>query len=157
VVSNQLASTIDLFPTIAAITKASLPNKKIDGVSILPILQGDKNATPRKTFLYYYRKNSLEAVRIDNWKLVFAHPSRSYLNQLPGMNGYPGKSPEDVNMAMALYDLRRDPAENYDVKETHPDMVKKLQALAEEARADLGDDLQKRTGANNRAVGKIDN
>ena len=112
VVSNQLVSTIDLFPTIAAITKASLPNKKIDGVSILPILQGDKNATPRKTFLYYYRKNSLEAVRIDNWKLVFAHPARSYLNQLPGMNGYPGKSPEDINMPLALYDLRRDPAEN---------------------------------------------
>lgn len=157
IVSNQLASTIDLFPTIAAITKASLPNKKIDGVSILPILQGDKNATPRKTFLYYYRKNSLEAVRIDNWKLVFAHPSRSYLNQLPGMNGYPGKAPEDVAMPLALYDLRRDPAENYDIKDMHPDIVKKLQALAEEARADLGDDIQKRTGANNRAVGKIEN
>jgi arylsulfatase len=157
IVSNQLASTIDLFPTIAAITKTSLPNKKIDGVSILPILQGDKNATPRKTFLYYYRKNSLEAVRIDNWKLVFAHPSRSYLNQLPGMNGYPGKAPEDVAMPLALYDLRRDPAENYDIKDMHPDIVKKLQALAEEARADLGDDLQKRTGANNRAVGKIEN
>lgn len=157
IVSNQLASTIDLFPTIAAITKTSLPNKKIDGVSILPILQGDKNATPRKTFLYYYRKNSLEAVRIDNWKLVFAHPSRSYLNQLPGMNGYPGKAPEDVAMPLALYDLRRDPAENYDIKDMHPDIVKKLQALAEEARADLGDDIQKRTGANNRAVGKIEN
>jgi len=157
IVSNQLASTIDLFPTIAAITKTSLPNKKIDGVSILPILQGDKNATPRKTFLYYYRKNSLEAVRIDNWKLVFAHPSRSYLNQLPGMNGYPGKAPEDVAMPLALYDLSRDPAENYDIKDMHPDIVKKLQALAEEARADLGDDIQKRTGANNRAVGKIEN
>jgi arylsulfatase len=157
VVSNQLASTIDLFPTIAAITKTSLPNKKIDGVSILPILQGDKNVTPRKNFLYYYRKNSLEAVRIDNWKLVFAHPSRSYLNQLPGMNGYPGKAPEDVEMPLALYDLRRDPAENYDIKDMHPDIVKKLQALAEEARADLGDDLQKRIGANNRAVGKIEN
>jgi arylsulfatase len=43
------------------------------------------------------------------------------------------------------------------VKEMNPDIVKRLQTLAEEARADLGDDLQKRTGANNRAVGKIDN
>jgi len=56
-----------------------------------------------------------------------------------------------------LYDLRRDPGENYDVKEMNPDIVKRLQALAEEARVDLGDDLQKRTGANNRAVGKIEN
>lgn len=157
VVSNQLASTIDLLPTIAAITQTSLPHQKIDGVSILPILKGDKNASPRKTFLYYYRKNSLEAVRMDNWKLVFEHPGRSYLNQLPGVNGYPGIAPENTSIKMALYDLRRDPAENYDVKEMYPDMVKQLEALAEEARADLGDDLQKRTGANNRAVGKIEN
>ena len=155
VISNRLASTIDILPTIAAITHTALPNKKIDGVSILPILQGDKNASPRKTFLYYYRRNSLEAVRIDNWKLVLEHPSRSYLHQLPGMNGLPGPTPEDVPMPMALYDLRRDPGENYDVKELHPDIMKKLQALVEEARADLGDDLQKRIGANNRPVGKI--
>ena len=155
VISNQLASTIDILPTIAAITHTELPNKKIDGVSILPILQGDKNASPRKTFLYYYRRNSLEAVRIDNWKLVLEHPSRSYLHQLPGMNGFPGPTPEDIPMPMALYDLRRDPGENYDVKELHPEIMKKLLALAEEARVDLGDDLQKRIGANNRAVGKI--
>jgi len=155
VISNQLASTIDIFPTIAAITHTKLPNKKIDGVSILPILQGDKNASPRKTFLYYYRRNSLEAVRIDNWKLVLEHPSLSYLHQLPGMNGFPGTTPENVPMPMALYDLRRDPGENYDVKELHPDIMKKLQNLAEDARADLGDDLQKRIGAHNRPVGKI--
>ena len=96
-------------------------------------------------------------MRIDNWKLVFAHPARSYLNQLPGMNGYPGITNENNPTSLALYDLRRDPGENYDVKEMNPDIVKKLQALAEEARADLGDDLQKRTGANNRVAGKIDN
>ena len=33
--------------------------------------------------------------------------------------------------------------------------MKKLQALAEEARADLGEDIQKRIGANNRPAGKI--
>lgn len=50
IVSNQLASTIDILPTIASLTKAPLPEKKIDGVDISPILKGDPTASPRKTF-----------------------------------------------------------------------------------------------------------
>lgn len=64
-ICNKLASTIDLLPTFAEITHSDLPKKKIDGVSILPLLLGDTNANPRETFLYYYRKNSLEAIRIN--------------------------------------------------------------------------------------------
>jgi arylsulfatase len=154
-VSNQLASTIDILPTIAKLTGTSLPNKKIDGIDLGEILKGDLKATPRKNFLYYYRKNALEAVRRDNWKLVFEHPSRSYLNQAPGVDGFPGLSPENVMMAEALYDLRRDPGEQYDVKAYFPEIVKELKALADEARADLGDDLQKIEGANKREPGKL--
>lgn len=154
-VCNQLASTIDIFPTVAAITGASLSTNKIDGVDLSDIIKGDMNASPRKTFLYYYRKNALEAVRRDNWKLVLEHPSRSYLNQIPGKDGFPGKAPENVVMPMALYDLRRDPGEVYDVKAYNPQIVQELQLLAEEARKDLGDELQNKVGLNNRLPGKI--
>ncbi|HWS00361.1 MAG TPA: sulfatase, partial [Prolixibacteraceae bacterium] len=68
-ICNKLASTIDLLPTFAEITNSDLPKKKIDGVSILPLLLGDANANPRESFLYYYRKNSLEGIRKGNWKL----------------------------------------------------------------------------------------
>jgi arylsulfatase len=145
-VMNQLASTIDVLPTIAAMTNTQLPERKIDGVNLLPLLQGDLTQTPRSEFYYYYRKNSLEAVRKDNWKLVFEHPSRSYLNQVPGKNGFPGPSPEDVMMPKALYDLRRDPGERYDVQKEFPEIVKMLESIAEKARTELGDDLQKRIG-----------
>jgi len=145
-VMNQLASTIDVLPTIAAMTNTQLPERKIDGVNLLPLLQGDLTQTPRSEFYYYYRKNSLEAVRKDNWKLVFEHPSRSYLNQVPGKNGFPGPSPEDVMMPKALYDLRRDPGERYDVQKEFPEIVKMLETIAEKARQELGDDLQKRSG-----------
>jgi arylsulfatase len=57
----------------------------------------------------------------------------------------------------ALYDLRRDPGEQYDVKAYYPEMVGKLKSIAEEARADLGDDIQKVTGRNNREAGKLSN
>jgi arylsulfatase len=152
---NQLASTIDIFPTIAAITGAPLSTNKIDGVDLSLILKGDMSVAPRKTFLYYYRKNALEAVRRDNWKLVFEHPSRSYLNQIPGKDGFPGKAPENVLMPLALYDLRRDPGEVYDVKAMYPQIVEELQLLAEEARKDLGDELQNKVGLNNRLPGKL--
>ena len=156
-ICNQLVSAIDIMPTIASICKLQLPENKIDGVSLLPIFKGDMNASPRKNFLYYYRKNSLEAVRRDNWKLVFEHPSRSYLNQVPGKDGYPGNTPENVMMPYALYDLRRDPSEAYDVKDQNPLIVSELNKLAEEARKDLGDDIQNRKGEHVRPVGKLTN
>jgi arylsulfatase len=154
-VCNQLVSAIDILPTISAICNTQLPENKIDGVSLLPIFNGNMNASPRKNFLYYYRKNSLEAVRRDNWKLVFEHSSRSYLNQVPGKDGFPGNAPEDIMMPFALYDLRRDPAEAYDVKDQYPDIVIELNKLAEEARKELGDDLQNRVGERNRPIGKV--
>jgi len=156
-ISNQLASTIDLFPTISKLSGASLPDKKIDGIDLSEILKGKLQANPRKNFLYYYRKNSLEAVRRDNWKLVFEHPSRSYLDQEPGADGFPGAAPEQVIMKEALYDLRRDPGERYDVQAYFPEIVKELKLLADQARADLGDDLQNVAGKNNRQPGKVSN
>jgi len=154
-VCNKLTSTIDLFPTIASICGAKLPDKKIDGVDILPLLKGDMEATPRKYFYYYYRKNHLEAVRRDDWKLVLPHEGRSYEGQAPGNDGFPGKATENTPFALGLYDLRRDPAERYDVKGTYPDILAELQKVAEEAREDLGDEITKRAGKNVRLSGMI--
>ncbi len=154
-VCNQLVSAIDILPTISELCKLELPKNKIDGISLSAIFRGDMNASPRKDFLYYYRKNSLEAVRRDNWKLVFEHPSRSYLNQAPGKDGFPGNAPEDILMPLALYDLRRDPAEAYDVKNEYPEIVNELNKLAEVARKELGDDLQNRVGEKIRPIGKV--
>lgn len=155
IVCNKLTSTIDLLPTIAKICNTKLPDKKIDGIDILPLLKGDMAATPRKYFYYYYRKNSLEAVRRDDWKLVLPHEGRSYEGQLPGNDGFPGNAPENIPFKLALYDLRRDPSERYDVKELYPDILAELQQVAEEAREDLGDDITKRTGKNVRQHGEI--
>lgn len=155
IVCNKLTSTIDLLPTIAKICGTKLPTHKIDGVDILPLLKGDMEATPRKYFYYYYRRNNLEAVRRDDWKLVLPHEGRSYEGQVPGNDGFPGKAPENIPFPLALYDLRRDPAERYDVKETYPEILAELQKVAEEAREDLGDDITKRTGKNVRKSGMV--
>jgi len=155
VICNKLASTIDILPTLAAITNSQLPEKKIDGLNILPLLLGDENANPRETFLYYYQKNSLEAVRKGNWKLVFAHSGRTYIGFKPGADGFPGGTNENFKFEEGLYDLRRDPGERYDVKEYYPDVVIDLRKLADEARLDLGDDIQGVEGKNRREPGRI--
>ncbi len=154
-ICNKLASTIDILPTLAAITSAPLPEKKIDGVNILPLLLGDETANPRESFLYYYRKNSLEAVRKGNWKLVFAHPGRTYIGFKPGFDGFPGGTNENFPYEEGLYDLRRDPGERYDVNEYYPGIVAELKKLANDARQDLGDDIQNVTGNNRREPGRI--
>lgn len=154
-ICNKLASTIDILPTLAAITNSPLPEKKIDGVNILPLLRGDENANPRESFLYYYRKNSLEAVRKGSWKLVLAHPGRTYIGFKPGADGFPGKVNENFPFEEGLYDLRRDPGERYDVKDYYPEVVAELKKLADEARLDLGDDIQNMKGLNRREPGRI--
>jgi arylsulfatase len=154
-ICNKLAATIDLLPTITSIIDGKLPEHTIDGVNILPLMQGDKEADPRKTLYYYYRKNNFEAIRKDQWKLVFPHEGRSYENQRPGKDGFPGPAPENVKTEMALFDLRRDPGERYDVQQYNPEVVKELMALAEKVREDLGDDLQNKKGKNVREAGKL--
>lgn len=153
-VCNKLSSTIDLLPTIAKFCQAKLPSNKIDGLDISELLKGNLSAEPRKSFYYYYRKNSLEAVRKGHWKLVLAHNGRTYEGFQPGNDGYPGQVNENSPVPMALYDLRRDPGERYDVQRTYPKIVEELLQLAEEARADLGDDITQKIGKNNREAGK---
>ena len=117
VVCNQLVSGIDILPTLASVADAPLPLNKIDGVSLLPLLKGDINSSPRETFYYYYRQNSLEAIRHGRWKLVFPHPGRTYVGFQPGMDGEPGSLNNNYSHEGGLYDLRRDPGERYDVRE----------------------------------------
>ncbi len=152
-VCNQLASTIDILPTLAAIAETNLPEKKIDGINILSLLQGKQDANPRKYFLYYFGKNELEAVRDERFKLVFPHEYRAYL--APGNDGYPGKT-TNRKEDLALFDLRRDPGERIDVKDLYPEVVQKLSAVADKARKDIGDSLTGYEGKNLRFPWKID-
>jgi arylsulfatase A-like enzyme len=154
-ICNQLASSIDILPTLAEITGAALPENKIDGVSILSLMRGDKSAEPRNEFLYYYQANALEAVQRDFWKLVLPHSYRTYTGVKPGNEGWPGPTKQLQVEKAQLYDLRRDPGEWYDVSETYPEKVKELQELAEKARQDLGDDITKSPGANRRKAGSL--
>jgi arylsulfatase A-like enzyme len=154
VVCNKMAATLDLLPTIAAITGSTLPVKRIDGVNILSLLENQADANPRDELVYYYQKNSLEGVRKDRWKLVLPHTGQTYKKVPPGKDGFP--SPYmDEKVQLALYDLSVDPGETVDVKSTNPGIVADLQLLVDKYRKDLGDDLTKTPCTNCRPSGLI--
>ena len=135
---KQLASTIDLLPTIAKLLDVPPPEKKIDGKDIRPLVFGEKDAvSPHEAFPIYYN-NMLQAIRDTRWKLVFPHQYRTMEEQTPGKDGIPGKYVQKMS-PLALYDLDNDIGETTDTAEKHPEIVKRLQTAAEAVRADLGD------------------
>ncbi|MGV8963671.1 MAG: sulfatase [Candidatus Saccharimonadaceae bacterium] len=152
---NQLASNIDLLPTFAEITGAPLPDRKIDGISILPFMRNEKNANPRESFVYFFNRNDLEAITDGTYKLVFPHRYVTYGAHVPGIDGQPGKLTIVELQKAELYDLRRDPGERYNVLSQHPEVVDKLMKIADEKRYELGDDLLHIKGKENRESGKI--
>lgn len=155
-ICNRLASNIDLFPTLAEITGAPLPARKIDGVSILPLIEGEESANPRESFVYYYHKNDLEAVTDGEFKLVFPHKYVTYGAYAPGNDGKPGPL-ENVDLkASELYDLRRDPGERYNVLHQYPERAAKLMRIADEKRKELGDNLTRVKGSENRQPGLVE-
>jgi arylsulfatase len=150
---DRLAATIDLLPTIASLAGATLPEKPIDGVDITGLLEGRAEARPRRTFLYYYGAR-LIAVRRDAWKLVFPHEHRSYLGVEPGADGHPGPYARGKS-GLELYDLEADLGETQDVAAQNPAIVRELEALADVARAELGDRLRDVRGSGARPPGRL--
>ncbi len=150
---DRLAATVDLLPTIAAATGAALPARPIDGVDLTPLLEGRAGAAPRRSYLYYYG-GRLVAVRRDAWKLVFPHEYRSYAGVEPGRGGHPGPYAQG-ECGLELYDLATDLGETTDVAAEHPAIVAELEALAADARRELGDRLRGVRGAAVRPVGRL--
>ena len=142
---ENIASTIDIYPTIADMIGEKQFNHKIDGVSLMPLLQNEPGANPRNT-LYYYLAENLIAIRKDNFKLVFPHTYRSYENVTPGKNLHPGAYSKGRS-GLELYDLKTDISESKDVSKQFPEIVKELEQIAEKARLALGDKLTNRVGA----------
>ncbi len=158
IICSNLVTGLDILPTVAHITDATLPPLKIDGVNLMPLLEQKENANPRESFCYYYRQNDLEAVTDGTFKLVFPHKHRTYESFVPGNDGAPGKVEEyHVFADLQLFDLRRDPGERYNVIAQHPEVVEKLKKIAQDTREDIGDNLTKTKGKNNRPLGRIAN
>jgi arylsulfatase A len=140
-VCSEVATTMDILPTVAMLVGAQMPSDRIiDGKNIWPLMQGAPGATSPHEAFYYYRDDRLQAVRSGPWKLHVYRPEWENPKDHPPL----------------LYNLREDIGETEDVAENYPDVVTRLQALAEEAREDMGDAVKGAKGRNVRPVGRLD-
>jgi arylsulfatase len=157
--SDAMLMTIDLFPTFAALTGASLPDHPIDGKDIWPLIAGQaKSENPHDGYCFYYEQNQLQAVTSGDgrWKLVLPHTYRTLASRDGGHNGTPVKYEQRKVTAPELYDLTNDIGETKNIAAAHPEEVKTLLDFAERCRADLGDSLTGREGAGVRMAGRVE-
>ncbi len=152
---DELASTIDILPTVASLIGAELPKHKIDGKDIRPLMFAEEGATsPHEAFYCYYGGGQLQAVRDRQWKLHLPHGYRTLAGREGGSGGKP-VSYSQAKIGLELFDLKQDVAEKNNIADQYPEQVARLKKLAEIARADLGDKLTKRKGAGVRPVGRL--
>ncbi len=156
--NDAFLMTIDLLPTIAGRTGASLPPRTIDGRDVWPLLAGQAGArNPHPGYGLWYAQNELQAVVSGDgrWKLVLPHRYRTLQGRPGGRDGIPAKYGQETLAAPELYDLAADRGESRNVAARHPAELQQLQALAESFRAELGDSLTGRTGSGSREPGRI--
>jgi len=122
-VCSEIAGTIDILPTVAELTGATLPTRKIDGHSIVSLLEGKSGAkSPHQAYFYQAR-----GVRVGEWKMLVSGGCK------PKENG------------KLLFNLVKDIGEKNNVAAEHPDVVKRL--------SDLLEAFKKEVQANGRPAG----
>ena len=147
--------TIDLFPAIARLIGAKLPDHKIDGLDISDLILGQSIHSPHDVLYFYYNANDLEALRSGKWKLELPRKYRSLNGRPGGRGGLPAKYDLLQITKPELYDLDADPGQTHDVAAQNPEVLKKLLAYADQARADLGDGLTGAKGSGRREPGRV--
>lgn len=122
---TELAVMFDLYPTLARLAGARVPaDRVIDGKNIWPLMAGRRGArTPHRAF-FYFRGERLEAVRAGKWKL--------HLEQKLIENGR-----LIDRLLPRLYDLEADVGETRNVAPDHPDIVRRLERLAERMKENI--------------------
>jgi arylsulfatase A len=153
-VCRQPAMTIDLLPTIAHLTGASLPDHTIDGKNIWPLIAGEAGATSPHEAYYFYYGAELQAVRMGRWKLHFPHSYRTLAGRPGGTGGIPTDY-EQATIGLSLFDLENDIGESTDVADQHPEIVARLKELADQMREQLGDSATKQKGSAIRPAGTL--
>lgn len=112
VVCNELAATIDILPTIAALIERPLPKERIvDGLDMSELWTGAQETSPRDEFLYYDRRGRLDGIRQGEWKLL----------SLSISDGNGGDQ-----STVLLFDLENDPGEQNNVASINPGIVTRL-------------------------------
>ncbi len=127
-VCREVAATIDILPTLGKLAGAKLPERKIDGHDIWPLMSDQKGAkSPHDTYVLMHGPGT---VRSGKWK--FYPWPEGKRNQRGANTGLP-PSKDSVQ----LYDTVADIGERKNIASQHPDVVRKLQKAYVDHVADI--------------------
>jgi arylsulfatase len=117
-VSNQIVHELDIFPTIAAAVGADIvpKDRPIDGINILPFLEGKRSNSGRESVLYFTGRQ-VRAVKWKDWKFHYAFMPEPRVTEPP---------------LMRLFNLRSDPREESDIKDVNPWAVAQFDKIVAE-------------------------
>ncbi len=114
-VSDHISSFQDMMPTFGELADANVP-PHINGISMVPILLGMDNQQEHD-YLYweFHEEGGKQAVRMGDWKAVRL-----------GVR-------EDKHSPIELYHLGDDIAEQHNIADEHPEIVKTMERFIDEA------------------------
>jgi len=120
--TDAFSSTMDLLPTIAAVTKTKLPQRKIDGFDISSTFNSDNS--PRDEMIFYSKNGPLEGIRKGDWKYLEVTPRKNKRNPNPKTNTY-------------LFNLADDIGEQNNLLQSNEDVASQLKARMAEVDAEV--------------------
>lgn len=112
--TGHVSAFWDLLPTFAEMAGQQIPeNAKIDGISLLPLLQGNEDAQQKHKSLYwaFNERGPKQALRSGKWKLIRYRDNRT------------------GNHEVQLYDLEQDLGEEHNLAAANPAIVSELLEL----------------------------
>ena len=149
-VCHEITTNMDVMPTVAKLAGGGAPtDRPIDGKDIADLMFAKPDAKSPHDAFYYYSGNRLNAVRSGKWKLKLQ-------TTLQEETEYGKIDNPNTPIEPKLYNLQVDPGEQKSVLKDHPDIAKRLNELAEQARQDMGDERTGVAGKNVRPVGEIE-
>ncbi|MFO8013551.1 MAG: sulfatase [Phycisphaerae bacterium] len=110
--SSDMACLLDLYVTFVKLGGGDLPDHPVDGLDLMPWLEGKADRSPRKEF-FYVLHNRVEAVRDEEWKLR-------------------------TRDGVELFNLQSDPSERYNRAEEKPEIVERLHKRMEAKAEEIG-------------------
>lgn len=118
-VSDEPICHVDLMRTVAAMLGVTLPDDAgEDSFDLLPVLKGEKLDGPARGPVVHHSGSGQFAIRDGRWKLILCPSSGGWLS------GAPADAPP-----IQLYDMRKDPPEEYNLYQERQDKVEELTAL----------------------------
>jgi len=129
-ICREPAMNIDFFPTCLSLAGLKKPTDRvIDGRDISGLLLGGRQESPHDT-LYFYHHDKLEGIRHGQWKFYPKIHPYVYPVPIEKIREWSWGGPW-------LYNLDLDPGENYNLRDSHPEVVKNLTEIIEKRQTEM--------------------